>query len=130
MRIGYWRSWASGPNDQVQALEAAGCQDIYGEVSPKASEPLIERNHVIQSLRPGDVLVVAAPEVLGREPSEILEALAEIHRVTLGCAGILDLSSDEIVQWDPGGQRPLDFVARGSVALSRALGASTPPDAN
>jgi len=117
MKIGYWRNWPSGPKRQEADLREAGCEKLYGEPNPHPRDPLRERFEAIRTLRPGDELVVVAPEVLGRSQAEILEALAEAHRVSKGGAAIRDLSSGEVVRWHPDVQGPLDFVARGAANL-------------
>ncbi|WP_139189460.1 hypothetical protein [Thalassobaculum litoreum] len=117
MRIGYWRCWASGPKRQRDNLEAAGCDRICGEESPKRPLPLAERSEAIRTLRAGDELVVVAPEVLGRNQVEILEALTETYRMSDGGAVIRDLSTGNAIRWTPEAQVALDFVARGATNL-------------
>ncbi len=126
MRIGYWRTWPSGPRKQEADLEDAGCERVYGESSPTSTMPLVERENAIRTLRPGDEFVVVAPEVLGRTQGEILEGMTEIHRVSNGGAAILDLSTGDAIQYHPDMQAPLEFVARGATALkSRKLAKAT-----
>jgi hypothetical protein len=81
--------------------------------------PLSERDQVIRTLRPGDELVVVAPEVLGRNQAEILEALVDAYRISDGGAVIHDLSTGSAVQWTPEAQTALAFVARGATSLLR-----------
>ncbi len=117
MLIGYYRNWPSGPKKQRETLEAAGCEKLYGEATPKAADRLKERQYATRTLRPGDELVIVAPEVLGRNQAEILEAMSEVHRISDGGAVIRDLSTGETVAWTPDVQGPLDFVARGVASL-------------
>ncbi len=119
MLIGYWRNWPSGPKKQREKLEAAGCERVYGESSPRMPEPLAELAEAVRTLRPGDEIVVVAPEVLGRTQAEILAAMTDIHRLTKGGAAIRDLSTGEAIRYHPDMHGPLDFVARGAAALGK-----------
>jgi hypothetical protein len=119
IKVGYWRSWPSGPKKQRETLEAAGCEKIYGEASPKMAYRLVERYEAIRTLRPGDELVVVEAQILGRNQAEVLEALTEAHRVSEGGAAIRDLETGEVVKWSAEAQGPLDFVTRAVTAQNQ-----------
>lgn len=113
MIFGYERKWPSGPTKQAAALDAAGCERVFSDDTPKRTSGVLrERANMIRQLRPGDVVVIVAPEVLGRGAADVSAALADIISYAGGRAVIRDLSTG--VEFTPTEQdRPfLDFVTR------------------
>lgn len=113
MIFGYRREWPSGPKDQARALEAAECERVFADDTPRrSSASLPERAKLFRQLRPGDVIVIVAPEVLGRGASDVADALAEITRISEGGATIRDLSTGAEFTPTANDGPALDFIRR------------------
>lgn len=113
MIFGYERIWPSGPKKQAAELDAAGCERVFTDDTPRrSSASLPERAKLIRQLCPGDVVVMVAPEVLGRGAGDIADALAAIIRTAEGGVTIRDLSTGQDFTPTERDQPFLDFVAR------------------
>jgi len=79
-KIGYARVSTKEQNLDLQldALERAGCQEIYQEKisSRKAQRPELE--HALKALRAGDTLVIWKLDRLGRSLSELIKIVADL----------------------------------------------------
>ncbi len=77
MKIGYARvsTFDQSEDAQVDALTAYGCERVYREkVSGKVAKRA-ELTRLIDSLRPGDIVVVQRLDRLGRSLSDLIELL-------------------------------------------------------
>lgn len=89
-RIGYARVSTADQslNAQTDRLTAAGCERIFAE---HVSGTLRERPQLaacLDYLRPGDVLVVAKLDRLGRSLSHLLEVVADLDRRGIGLVSL------------------------------------------
>lgn len=77
MKIGYARVSTDEQSDnaQIDALEAAGCSRIYREKYSGRSKSRPELEHMIDTLRDGDVIVVQRLDRLGRSLKDLIELL-------------------------------------------------------
>lgn len=75
MKIGYARVSTKEQNMalQIDALQSAGCEQIYKEVVSGAKTERKELNMLLNSLRKGDVVVVYKIDRLGRSLRHLLE---------------------------------------------------------
>lgn len=77
-------------NPQTDALEAAGCDRIFEE---KASGALRDRPQLLAALdyiRPGDVLVVAKLDRLGRSLRHLIEVVADLETRGVGLRSLAE----------------------------------------
>jgi DNA invertase Pin-like site-specific DNA recombinase len=82
MLIGYYRFSTNDQKSdlQIDALEKAGCEKIYGDrgvSGSKTDRP--ELNKALADLRPGDVLVVWKLDRLGRSLQHLLEVVNDLN---------------------------------------------------
>lgn len=81
MRVGYARVSTSDQRHdlQVDALKAAGCEEIIQEVMSGAKQ-LVLRDALLGRLEAGDELVVWRLDRLGRSTIDVLEQLEDLQR--------------------------------------------------
>ena len=81
-RVGYARvsTTAQTLEQQLAALTEAGCQEVFGEKvsSTVPAERRVELQRALGALKPGDTLVVAKLDRLGRTQSEVVARLAAL----------------------------------------------------
>jgi len=92
-RIGYARVSTSDQNIemQLQALSAAGCDDIFtdqGLSGSLRSRPGLEQS--LRRLQPGDTLVIWRLDRLGRSLSNLIEVVARLGRDKIGLYSITE----------------------------------------
>jgi DNA invertase Pin-like site-specific DNA recombinase len=63
----------------TRALRAAGCAAVYADAVPGGEHAQPELSACLESLRPGDVLVVASLDQLGRSQRELIAAVAQVR---------------------------------------------------
>jgi DNA invertase Pin-like site-specific DNA recombinase len=106
--IGYAR--ATGGTDDVTALlrelTEAGCERVYTDEQPGRPSGRPQLGACLDSLRPGDTLVVASLDQLGRSQRELI---ATVHDVRLRGAGLRSL------------RERLDTTAPGGDAIFRVF---------
>jgi DNA invertase Pin-like site-specific DNA recombinase len=106
--IGYAR--ATGGTDDVTALlrelTVAGCERVYTDEQPGRPSGRPQLGACLDSLRPGDTLVVASLDQLGRSQRELI---ATVHDVRLRGAGLRSL------------RERLDTTAPGGDAIFRVF---------
>src|SRR6516164_6132725 len=86
MRYGYARvsSKAQDHAAQIEALKAAGCEQIYSEkMSAKSTNGRREFEKLMKALTPGDTVVVTKLDRLARSSRDLHNILHELQ--TLGC---------------------------------------------
>ena len=102
MKRGYIRLSSTGPseNGQRAALAAAGVDDVTVEARLKAGAPASRRtpmrDDVVESLQPGDLIVIASPGCIGVGRADVLHALGQIAAAG---AGIHVVSADATIYW-------------------------------
>ncbi|MDP9478951.1 MAG: recombinase family protein [Actinomycetota bacterium] len=92
MKVGYMRVSRRDQNPDLQrrALEAAGCERIFGE---KASGAKAEREELLAALeyvREGDVLVVWKLDRLGRSLKDLIGRMEELRERGVGFASVTE----------------------------------------
>ena len=92
MKVGYMRvsRREQNPDLQRRALEAAGCERIFGE---KASGANAEREELLAALeyaREGDVLVVWKLDRLGRSLKDLIGRMEELQERGVGFASLTE----------------------------------------
>ena len=92
MRVGYMRVSRRDQNSDLQrrALEAAGCERIFGE---KASGAKAERGELLAALeyvREGDVLVVWKLDRLGRSLKDLIARMEDLEARGIGFASVTE----------------------------------------
>jgi DNA invertase Pin-like site-specific DNA recombinase len=109
MKIGYARISTREQNltMQVIALEEAGCEKIYEEVTSgaKSDRPIL--NNLIKQLRPGDVLVVWKLDRLGRSLKHLIELVQTFSEGNIGLCSL----NDPIDTTTPGGRLVFNIFA-------------------
>ncbi|KJY97654.1 recombinase family protein [Pseudoalteromonas ruthenica] len=77
MKIGYARvsTFDQSEDAQVNALTAYGCERVYREKASGKSAKRAELSRLIDTLRPGDIVVVQRLDRLGRSLSDLIELL-------------------------------------------------------
>ncbi len=92
MKIGYTRISTREQNltMQVIALEEAGCEKIYEEVTSgaKSDRPILD--NVIRQLRSGDILVVWKLDRLGRSFKHLIELVQTLSEGNIGLCSLND----------------------------------------
>lgn len=83
--IGYARVSTGDQNTglQTDALHAAGCRRIFEETASGGQRDRLQLRAAIDFLRPGDTLVVWKLDRLARSLSQLIDTVAELHK--LGC---------------------------------------------
>jgi len=102
MIIGYARvsTQDQNPEFQVDALEKAGCEQIFQE---KFTGKLLERpelSHCLRMLREGDVLVVWKLDRLARSLKDLVEIVQDLHDRGIGFKSV----TEAIDTTSPGGR--------------------------
>jgi DNA invertase Pin-like site-specific DNA recombinase len=117
-RIGYARlsSGATDLDDQVAALRAAGCTDVYRDQATHARAGLPrQRSAALRRLGPGNVLVVASLDRLGYNLDDLASFLGKV----LATGSRLTSLEDHIDSATPQGAAALaGFVRAGRVYRS------------
>ena len=102
MKIGYARvsTGRQNPDSQRDALETAGCEEVFLDVVSGAAEELPQRDLALSHLREGDTLVVRRLPRLGRSLKDLLEVLERVEgwpagllRTTRPSSGRVDILS-------------------------------------
>ena len=92
MKIGYARisTREQNLNMQVIALEEAGCERIYEEITSgaKSDRPIL--NNLLNQLRDGDVLVVWKLDRLGRSLKHLVELVQMLMQQNIGLCSLND----------------------------------------
>lgn len=119
MRRGYIRLSKAGPSleDQQEALRSVGVDDfsefgpVYVDLIARGSRigDLPERARAIQSLEPGDELVVSNAARLGTTLADVLAVLQEVGRQD---AVVLDVETGETIRWHPDAMAVVGFAQR------------------
>jgi DNA invertase Pin-like site-specific DNA recombinase len=81
MKVGYARVNTRGDHKldvQRAALEAAGCETVVEEVASGVSSDRPVLSRLVDSLQPGDVLVVWRADRLSRSMAHFMETLAKV----------------------------------------------------
>lgn len=99
--------YARVPGDAAEALRSrlgvlgdAGCAPVYTDEATGRDAGLPGLRDCLKSLRPGDILVVASLDQLGRTQRELIATVVEVRR---RCAGLRSLS-EELDTASPGGE--------------------------
>ena len=81
MKIGYARVSTKSQelNLQIDALKAAGCDEIITEVETGANNDRPARLAMIDKLRNGDVLIVWRLDRLGRSMSDLVDKIGQLN---------------------------------------------------
>jgi DNA invertase Pin-like site-specific DNA recombinase len=92
MKIGYARVSTREQNLDMQifALEDAGCEKIYEEVTSgsKTDRPVL--NNVLKQLRDGDILVIWKLDRLGRSLKHLVELVHTLMQRNIGLCSLND----------------------------------------
>lgn len=82
MKIGYARVSTSDQSldQQIEALEAEGCQSIYTDTSSGVSKKRSGLDEALKALRADDILVVWKLDRLGRSLSHLVKTIDEISQ--------------------------------------------------
>lgn len=86
MIIGYTRVSTTAQDNvlQVDALEAAGCERIYKEARSGATKERPELSRCLDTIRPGDTLVVWRLDRLGRSLKDLVEITSKLEAMKIG----------------------------------------------
>lgn len=127
MILGYIREDGAGPTKESQRdkLRAGGVnvadpQAVYEDVSRQKKgrpvrkpaddpPPLKDRADLIKALRPGDVVVVASPAILGTGRKDIAAAL---RAITDKGAAVKDAATGQMVTMQPDAEAAFAFLER------------------
>jgi len=92
MKIGYARVSTAEQNLDLQldALKAAGCEQIYEEHASGKSAERTELQNCIKALRAGDVLVVWRLDRLGRNLPDLVRIVGELESSKIGLESITE----------------------------------------
>ncbi len=92
MKIGYARVSTQDQNLELQldALKAAGCQQIFKEKVSAASSERIQLSKMLDSLRSGDTVVVWKLDRLGRSLKELIERVSDFQNRGIGFISLND----------------------------------------
>lgn len=131
MKRGYIRLSKAGPSleDQQKALERAGINNFSEGVSVFVDPPLkrgdpptwLGRTKAIQSLRPGDELVVSSASRLGTTMSDVLGVLRAVGERQ---ASILVADSGHKVAWHPDALAAVEFAQGAELENRREVAAT------
>lgn len=121
--IGYARVSTSGqdPTGQRDALRDAGCVRVYTDRAPGAKTDRLELVCALERLEPGDALVVARLDRLGRSLPHLIEVVRELND-----RGIDFRSLSESLDMTSAGGRLLFHIARAFAEFERDSSASAP----
>ncbi|MDO1449185.1 recombinase family protein [Rhodocytophaga aerolata] len=92
MKIGYARVSTQDQNLELQldALKAAGCEQIYKEKVSAASTDRLQLQKMMDSLRNGDTVVVWKLDRLGRSLKELIERVTNFQQKGIGFISLND----------------------------------------
>lgn len=93
MKIGYARVSRGDSQDiaaQVETLKAAGCEKLFTEEASGGQEDRPKRAQAIESLQPGDVLVVWKLDRLSRSSRDLLFTLDKIEKRGAGFLSVTE----------------------------------------
>lgn len=92
MKIGYARISTKDQNVDLQldALQKAGCEKIFQEVvsGARAERPVLKQ--LLDTLRPGDVLVIWKLDRLGRSLKHLVELINNLREQDIGLQSLND----------------------------------------
>src|SRR5262245_61044016 len=92
MRIGYAR--VSTPDQslaiQLEALQQSGCPKIFQEVASGAQAERQALRAALDSMRPGDTLVVWRLDRLGRSLGQLIVLMNTLHQQQLGFQSVVE----------------------------------------
>ena len=80
MKIGYARVSTSDQNltSQIDALNAAGCQKIFQDVVSGAKAKRPGLNRMLETVRPGDSLIICKLDRLGRSLRHLVSLVNQL----------------------------------------------------
>src|SRR5690242_18167395 len=86
MKIGYARVSTEDQNldRQITALEAAGCIKIYQEKMSGKNADRPELSRLLQTVKPGDILVVQKLDRLGRSLRDLIKIVDDLNKCGVG----------------------------------------------
>src|SRR5687767_10864036 len=92
MKIGYARVSTQDQKLELQldALKAAGCEQIYKEKVSAASVERVQLRMMIDALRTGDTVVVWKLDRLGRSLKELIERVTDFQQKGVGFISLND----------------------------------------
>ena len=92
MRIGYARvsTKEQSLDVQIDALNQAGCHEVYREVSSGARVERPVLNELLRHLRAGDVVVIWKLDRLGRSLTHLVKLVNELHARDVGLQSLHD----------------------------------------
>jgi DNA invertase Pin-like site-specific DNA recombinase len=92
MKIGYARVSTRDQNLdlQIDALETAGCEQIYREVVSGSKTQRKALDSLLENIRPGDVLVVWKLDRLGRSLKHLVELVNDLVMRNVGLQSLND----------------------------------------
>ena len=92
MKIGYARvsTGRQNPDSQRDALEEAGCEEVFLDVVSGAAETLPQRDLALSHLRKGDTLVVRRLPRLGRSLKDLLEVINAVEEKNAAFRSLVD----------------------------------------
>lgn len=92
MRIGYARVSTQDQNLELQlhALKEAGCAKIYQEKISGGKKERPELNRMMESLRPGETVVVWRLDRLGRSLKHLIEIVDELSHMDVNFISLAD----------------------------------------
>ena len=92
MKVGYMRvsRREQNPDLQRRALEAAGCERIFGEKAGGANAEREELLAALEYVREGDVLVVWKLDRLGRSLKDLIGRMEELQARGVGFASVTE----------------------------------------
>lgn len=92
MKIGYARVSTKDQNFdlQVDSLKKVGCKKIYKEVVSGAKTERQALNELLNTIRPGDVLIIWKLDRLGRSLKHLVEVVNELINKKIGIQSLND----------------------------------------
>ncbi len=92
MIIGYARVSTTDQDNalQVDTLEAAGCERIYKEAKSGATKESPELSRCLDTIRPGDTLVVWRLDRLGRSLKDLVEIISKLEAMEIGFRSVTE----------------------------------------
>lgn len=92
LKIGYARVSSDDQNLDLQrdALKAAGCQRIYEEKESGGKNTRPELSRLLETLRPGDTVVVWRLDRLGRSLKHLIETVEGLESIGVGFQSVTE----------------------------------------